>query len=82
MGLTRGLAWLPAADHAVGPMRRRHGLRVLVLVLGCCWLATACDPDPVPDASNEASTCNADTVNDVAEIPYTADYHFWKSTGS
>ena len=30
----------------------------------------------------EASTCNADTVNDVAEIPYTADYHFWKSTGS
>ena len=28
-----------------------------------------------------ASTCNADTVNDIAEIPYTADYHFWKSTG-
>ena len=29
-----------------------------------------------------ASTCNADTVGDIAEIPYTADYHFWKSTGS
>lgn len=27
-----------------------------------------------------ASTCNADTVTDVAEIPYTADYYFWKST--
>jgi hypothetical protein len=29
-----------------------------------------------------AGTCNADTVGDVAEIPYTADYYFWKSTGS
>jgi hypothetical protein len=29
-----------------------------------------------------ASTCNEATVGDVAEIPYTADYHFWKSTGS
>ena len=31
-------------------------------------------PDP--------ATCNADAVDDVAEIPYTADYYFWKSTGS
>ena len=27
------------------------------------------------------STCNADTVADVVEIAYTADYYFWKSTG-
>ena len=26
-------------------------------------------------------TCNADTVNTTVEEPYTADYHFWKSTG-
>ena len=26
-------------------------------------------------------TCNADTVNTAAEVPYTADYHFWKVTG-
>jgi hypothetical protein len=30
----------------------------------------------------DASTCNADDVGDVAEIPYTADYYFWKATGS
>ena len=30
----------------------------------------------------DASTCNAETAGDVAEIPYTADYYFWKSTGS
>ncbi|HZB41158.1 MAG TPA: DUF3455 domain-containing protein [Ilumatobacter sp.] len=29
-----------------------------------------------------ASTCNAKKVGNVVEIPYTADYHFWKSTGS
>jgi len=29
-----------------------------------------------------ASTCNAETVGDVVEIPYTADYYFWKSTGN
>ena len=28
-----------------------------------------------------AATCNADTVGTVAEVPYTADYYFWKSTG-
>ena len=28
------------------------------------------------------STCNAETLGDVAEIPYTADYYFWKSTGA
>ena len=30
----------------------------------------------------DASTCNDDAVGDVAEVPYTADYYFWKSTGS
>ena len=29
-----------------------------------------------------ASTCNAETAGDVAEIPYTADYVFWKATGA
>jgi hypothetical protein len=29
-----------------------------------------------------ASTCNAETLGDVAEVPYTADYAFWKATGS
>jgi hypothetical protein len=29
-----------------------------------------------------ADGCEADTVGDVVEIPYTADYHFWKSTGN
>jgi hypothetical protein len=28
-----------------------------------------------------ASTCNAATVGTTVEIPYTADYHFWKATG-
>jgi hypothetical protein len=28
-----------------------------------------------------ASACNADTSGVVAEIPYTADYYFWKSIG-
>ena len=28
-----------------------------------------------------ATTCNADTADDIVEIPYTADYYFWKSTG-
>jgi hypothetical protein len=27
------------------------------------------------------AACNADTVNTAAEVPYTADYHFWKATG-
>ena len=31
---------------------------------------------PAPD------TCNAATVGQVAEIPYTADYAFWKATGN
>jgi len=31
-------------------------------------------PDP--------ATCNAESVDDVVEIPYTADYYFWKSTGN
>jgi hypothetical protein len=26
-----------------------------------------------------ASSCNAETVGDVAEVPYTADYAFWKA---
>jgi len=26
-------------------------------------------------------TCDADTVGSIAEVPYTADYHFWKATG-
>jgi hypothetical protein len=30
-------------------------------------------PDP--------STCDSETADDVVEIPYTADYYFWKSTG-
>jgi hypothetical protein len=29
-----------------------------------------------------ASTCNADTLGHVAEVPYTADYAFWKASGS
>lgn len=28
------------------------------------------------------SACNSETANDVVEIPYTADYYFWKSTGN
>ncbi len=28
-----------------------------------------------------ASTCNAATVGATVEVPYTADYHFWKATG-
>jgi uncharacterized protein DUF3455 len=28
-----------------------------------------------------AGECNAATVGDVKEIPYTADYWFWKATG-
>jgi len=29
-----------------------------------------------------AAECNATTVGTVAEVPYTADYYFWKHTGS
>ena len=29
-----------------------------------------------------ASTCNSATAGTTVEIPYTADYHFWKATGS
>ena len=29
-----------------------------------------------------AETCNASSVGTTQEIPYTADYHFWKATGS
>jgi Protein of unknown function (DUF3455) len=29
-----------------------------------------------------ASSCNAEMLGDVAEVPYTADYAFWKATGS
>jgi hypothetical protein len=29
-----------------------------------------------------AATCNAETLGHVAEVPYTADYAFWKATGS
>lgn len=28
-----------------------------------------------------AADCNATTVGTTAEVPYTADYHFWKATG-
>ena len=28
-----------------------------------------------------AATCNAATAGDVEEIPYTADYYFWKAVG-
>ena len=28
-----------------------------------------------------ASACNAETVGIVEEVPYTADYYFWKATG-
>ena len=28
-----------------------------------------------------AATCNGTTVGTTAEVPYTADYHFWKATG-
>lgn len=30
--------------------------------------------------ASEAGECNADTVGDQAEVPYTADYYFWEST--
>ena len=29
-----------------------------------------------------ADTCDADAAGDVVEVPYTADYHFWKRVGS
>jgi hypothetical protein len=29
-----------------------------------------------------AADCNAATVGDVVEVPYTADYYFWKATGA
>lgn len=29
-----------------------------------------------------AADCNADTAGTTAEVPYTADYYFWKATGS
>ena len=29
-----------------------------------------------------AASCTAETLGDVAEVPYTADYAFWKATGS
>jgi Protein of unknown function (DUF3455) len=29
-----------------------------------------------------ASECNATTAGTVAEVPYTADYYFWKKTGA
>jgi hypothetical protein len=29
-----------------------------------------------------AASCNEDTEGSTAEVPYTADYHFWKSTGA
>ena len=29
-----------------------------------------------------APTCNADTDGDTVEVPYTADYYFWKPSGS
>src|SRR5262245_38556306 len=29
-----------------------------------------------------AATCNAGTLGHVAEVPYTADYVFWKATGN
>ena len=29
-----------------------------------------------------AGTCNPDTAGTKAEVPYTADYYFWKATGA
>jgi len=29
-----------------------------------------------------AAECNATTAGTVAEVPYTADYYFWKRTGA
>jgi hypothetical protein len=31
--------------------------------------------------SPDGSQCTAETAGTTAEVPYTADYHFWKSTG-
>ena len=28
-----------------------------------------------------AAGCNADTAGTTAEVPYTADYYFWKAVG-
>ena len=39
-------------------------------------LATTGGLAPAPDE------CNAATLGQVAEIPYTADYAFWKATGN
>jgi hypothetical protein len=30
----------------------------------------------------DAEECNADTAGTQAEVPYTADYYFWKATGN
>jgi hypothetical protein len=30
----------------------------------------------------DAAGCHAGTVGTTAEVPYTADYHFWKATGA
>jgi hypothetical protein len=30
----------------------------------------------------DATRCNAGSVGATVEVPYTADYHFWKSTGA
>jgi hypothetical protein len=29
-----------------------------------------------------ARACDADSTGEIVEVPYTADYHFWKPTGS
>ena len=62
----------------------------------CCrpWRrapATTATNSPTPRSSSEPpppaawllprQTCNANTMDTTEEVPYTADYHFWKSTG-
>lgn len=37
--------------------------------------------DTIGGLAPAPATCNAGTIGAVAEVPYTADYRFWKSTG-
>ena len=46
------------------------------------WPRPTSNGSPPPAASRPpAADCNATTAGTVAEVPYTADYYFWKRTG-
>jgi len=46
---------------------------------GTTWIQRVATTGGLPP---KPPTCNSDTVGDVAESPYTADYYFWKATGN